>query len=54
MVEHRLGRKISRYGESRALEEEGDVVGEQLRGLRGEGDRERLPVAVDLMTQEFF
>jgi len=35
------------------LEEQGDVVGEQLGGLGGEGDGEKLAIAVDLMTQEF-
>lgn len=29
------------------------MVGEQLRGLRSEGDEERLPIAVHLVTQEF-
>lgn len=53
MVKHRLGWKVGRQGDSGALEEQGDVVGEQLSGLRGEGDEEELAVAVDLMTQEF-
>lgn len=35
------------------MEEQGDVVREQLGGLRGEGDGEELAVAVDLVTQEF-
>lgn len=53
VVKHWLGWKVSRQGDSRAFEEQGDVVGEQLGGLRGEGDGEELAVAVDLVTQEF-
>lgn len=53
MVKHWLRWKVSRQGDSRALEEQGDVVREQLGGLRGEGDGEELAVAVDLVTQEF-
>lgn len=45
--------EVSRQGDSRTLEEQGDVVWEQLRCLRGEGDGERLAIAVDLVTQEF-
>lgn len=53
MVRHWLRRQVSRKGESGALEEQGGAVREQLGGLRGEGDREELAVAVDLVTQEF-
>lgn len=53
MVKHWLGWKVSRQGDSRALEKQGDVVGKQVDSLRGEGDGEELVVAVDLVTQEF-
>lgn len=53
MVRHWFRSQVSRKGDSGALEEQGGAVGEQLGGLRGEGDGEELAVAVDLVTQEF-
>lgn len=53
IVKQWSGWKVSRHGESRALEEQGEVVGEQLGGLGGEGDGENLSIAVDLVTEEF-
>lgn len=53
VLEFRLGRKVSWQGDSRAMEEQGDVVGEQLGGFGGEDDGEKLAIAVDLATQEF-
>lgn len=52
-VHQRLGWKVSGEGGARALEEQGDVVGQQFGGLWGEGNGEELAVAVDLATQEF-
>lgn len=53
MARHRVGRKASRESDSRALEEQGDAVGQKLGGLGSEGDEETVTVAVDLATQEF-
>lgn len=52
-TKHWLGWKVSRQSDSRALEDQGDVVGQQLGGLRGKGDEEKLAIAVDFVTQEF-
>lgn len=53
VMEHGLGWEVGRQGASGAFQEQGDVVGEQLGGLRGEGDGEEPAVAEHLVTQEF-
>lgn len=45
--------EVSWQVDSRTLEEKGDIVREQLGGLRAESDGEGLPIAVDSTTQEF-
>lgn len=53
ITKHWLGWKVSRQSDSRALKDQGDVAGQQLGGLGGKGDEEKLAIAVDFVTQEF-